>query len=100
MIRDSYGDELLDNSKRKTINEIKWCIEKDFIQQALTLVESKMPKEIIEHNFLYCKELFDVTPSEVKIEYCLELPALCGTHRGYLHEYLNQDSVPLDGGFP
>ena len=41
----------------------KWCIEKDFIQQALTLVESKMPKEIIEHNFLYCKELFDVTPS-------------------------------------
>ena len=63
MIRDSYGDELLDNSKRKTINEIKWCIEKDFIQQALTLVESKMPKEIIEHNFLYCKELFDVTPS-------------------------------------
>ena len=63
LIRDSYGDELLDNSKRKTINEIKWCIEKDFIQQALTLVESKMPKEIIEHNFLYCKELFDVTPS-------------------------------------
>ena len=59
LIRESYGEKLLDNEHRRTIDEIKWCIEKDFIQQALTLVESKMPTEIIRNNFLYCPELFD-----------------------------------------
>ena len=63
LIRKSYGEKLLDNEHRHTIDEIKWCIEKDFIQQALTLVESKMPKEIIRNNFLYCPELFDITDS-------------------------------------
>ena len=59
LIRESYGEKLLDNEHRRTIDEIKWRIEKDFIQQALTLVESKMPTEIIRNNFLYCPELFD-----------------------------------------
>ena len=49
LIRDSYGERLLDNQHRRVVDEIKWCTEKGFIQQALTLVESKMPKEIIKN---------------------------------------------------
>lgn len=52
LIRDSYGSKLLDNKHRSTIDEIYWCLDKGFIQQALTLLESKMPAEIIQQKFL------------------------------------------------
>lgn len=55
LIRDSYGEQLLDNSRRRVIDEIKWCTEKGFIQQALTLIESKMPTEMIK-NELFVSE--------------------------------------------
>lgn len=55
LIRDSYGTKLLDNKHRSTIDEIKWCLEKGFIQQALTLLESKMPTKMIQHKFLVSK---------------------------------------------
>lgn len=51
LIHDSYGEALL-NPERKAIDEIKWCLGKGFIQQALTLLESKMPAEIIKNGFL------------------------------------------------
>lgn len=68
LISESYGKNLLDNEHRTTIDEIKWCIEKNFIQQALTLVESKMPKEIIRNNFLYCPDLFETSDSGITIK--------------------------------
>ncbi len=54
LIRDSYGEKLLvqDDKKRRVIDEIQWCLNKGFIQQALTLLESKMPKEMIKNSFL------------------------------------------------
>lgn len=52
LIQNSYGDNLLNPSKRTTIREIQWCIDKGFFQQALTLMESKMPKEIIKDGML------------------------------------------------
>lgn len=54
LIRDSYGEKLLvlDDTKRRVIDEIQWCLKKGFIQQALTLLESKMPKEMIKNGFL------------------------------------------------
>lgn len=51
LISNSYGEQLL-SSKRQVIDEVRWCTEKGFIQQALTLVESKMPKSMIQHKFL------------------------------------------------
>lgn len=68
LISESYGKNLLDNEHRTTIDEIKWCIEKNFIQQALILVESKMPKEIIRNNFLYCPDLFETSDSGITIK--------------------------------
>ena len=32
---------------RTVLDEIKWCISKGFFQQALTLIESRMPEELI-----------------------------------------------------
>lgn len=62
LIYESYGKELL-RSKPHTIDEIKWCIKKGFIQQALTLLESKMPKEIIRNNFFVATH-----PVEIKVD--------------------------------
>ena len=62
LITDSYGDRLLDNRNRRVIDEIEWCIKKGFIQQALTLLESKMPAEIIK-NGLLVSERHDSNPS-------------------------------------
>lgn len=55
LIRDSYGERLLDNQHRRVVDEIKWCTEKGFIQQALTLLESKMPREILQNGLLVSK---------------------------------------------
>lgn len=49
---------LLNPKERTVIDQIEWCIKKGFIQQALTLVESKMPEEI------YQKMFFNVLGSE------------------------------------
>ncbi len=39
-IKASYG-ELMDEKKRSMVaNKVKWCVDHDFIQQALTLIES------------------------------------------------------------
>ena len=55
LIRDSYGERLLDNQHRRVVDEIKWCTEKGFIQQTLTLLESKMPREILKNGLLVSK---------------------------------------------
>lgn len=48
-INSEYKDLFNDNSCE---NQIKWCLNKNFIQQALTLVEAKMPKEVVERGIL------------------------------------------------
>lgn len=48
-INSEYKDLFNDNSCE---NQIKWCLSKNFIQQALTLVEAKMPKEIVRAGLL------------------------------------------------
>ena len=60
LIRDSYGERLLDNQHRRVVDEIKWCTEKGFIQQALTLLESKMPKEMIKNELFVSRPQNDV----------------------------------------
>ena len=54
LIHDNYGDILLNSSQEQpnTIEKIQWCIDKGFFQQALTLLESKMPAEIIRNSLL------------------------------------------------
>lgn len=54
LIHDNYGDILLNSSREQpnTIEKIQWCIDKGFFQQALTLLESKMPAEIIRNSLL------------------------------------------------
>ena len=67
LIYDNYTKELLTSGPRDVISEILWCIKKGFIQQALTLIESKMPGEIIRNGLLYspqnpkCIPLFQKT---------------------------------------
>ena len=56
LISNSYGEQLL-SSKRQVIDEVRWCTEKEFIQQALTLVESKMPLDILKNGFLISKKI-------------------------------------------
>ena len=44
-IKNGYKDLLEDNG---VINTIKWCINNDYIQQALTLFEAKLPEYFVE----------------------------------------------------
>ena len=57
LIREDYG-ELLDDIKYKRkclkyVHQIRWCLKKSFIQQALTIFESKMPKEFVWNAICY-----------------------------------------------
>lgn len=47
-----YG-KLLD-AKTSILSKIQWCLDKDYIQQALTLIESKMPDQIY-NTFIICE---------------------------------------------
>ncbi len=51
-----YG-RLLDKKKGIT-SRIEWCVDKDYIQQALTIIESKMPKKIY-NAFIKCSNMDD-----------------------------------------
>ena len=50
--KSDYG-KLLDKENRGYIDIIEWCLKKKFYQQALTIVESKMPKTIINSKALF-----------------------------------------------
>lgn len=40
-----------EKSKNKYISQVEWCVNKNFLQQALTVIESKMPEEILEYAY-------------------------------------------------
>lgn len=50
-IQKDYG-KLLDQSEGMYIAKIKWCLEKGFIQQALTIIESKMPEYLYDRKII------------------------------------------------
>ncbi len=59
-IKEQYGDLLVldENERMKNrplhyVKQIKWCLEKNFIQQALTITESKMPSEYVHCGLVY-----------------------------------------------
>lgn len=59
-LQSDYGD-LLIKDNRTILKEIAWCMEKDFVQQALTLIESKMPGDIIKKGYLTYNSQAEVT---------------------------------------
>ncbi|MBQ7432113.1 MAG: hypothetical protein IJV50_01390 [Lachnospiraceae bacterium] len=59
-IKEQYGDLLVidENEQMKNrplhyVKQIKWCLEKNFIQQALTITESKMTSEYVHCGLVY-----------------------------------------------
>lgn len=42
-----------EHSELRYIKQISWCLEKGFIQQALTICEAKLPEVIVESGILY-----------------------------------------------
>lgn len=48
-----------------TFDIVKWCVKKSFYQQAITLIESLMPKMLLECGFLYYNP-FDMVNVEKK----------------------------------
>lgn len=53
-IRNDYG--ILLNKEKGIVSKIDWCLKKDYIQQALTIIESKMPDRIFD-KILKCTNL-------------------------------------------
>ena len=44
-IKNDYGSLL--NADREALDEVKWCVKKGFFQQAITLIESVLPRDFI-----------------------------------------------------
>ena len=45
------------NAEYKYVAQIRWCLNKGFLQQAMTILESKMPDEYVRSGILYfCKK--------------------------------------------
>lgn len=42
-----------DNEGTRIINQIRWCIDKKLYQQALALVEEKIPEDLVNNHILY-----------------------------------------------
>lgn len=65
-LRSQFG--ILLNKKHSVTDEIKWFIDKGFIQQALTYIEDKMPQyiydEIVDYK-LYIKDKDNSSPIEI-----------------------------------
>ncbi|MCQ2517554.1 MAG: hypothetical protein MJ119_02230 [Lachnospiraceae bacterium] len=51
-IRKDYG-KLLEGDEIDVIELIRWCLRKKFYQQAITIIESLMPREIVKAGILY-----------------------------------------------
>lgn len=55
-IQSDYG--ILLDDKHDIIDEIEWCLKKGYLQQAMTLIESKMPGELLKKNIISYDENF------------------------------------------
>ncbi len=51
-IKASFGELMDKKGRNKVINKVKWCIDNDFIQQALTIIESEIPDELINRRHI------------------------------------------------
>lgn len=75
-IEDSYG-ELLNAKTRTTLGIVKHCYEKKLYQQALTFIESDMPREIITRDILkfgeenYQNEAIKKDAGKTDIKHCV-----------------------------
>lgn len=55
-LEESYGDIL--RSDRKATDVIRWCMDKEWYQQALTVCESKLPEQLVKEGIVfYCNSL-------------------------------------------
>lgn len=52
-IKENY--EPLFNAKYRYVAQIRWCLDRSFLQQALTILEAKMPYEFVCSGLLYYK---------------------------------------------
>ena len=54
LIKKSFGKLMhSDRERNKVVNKIEWCLENDFLQQALTIIESQMPEEFERRNIVF-----------------------------------------------
>lgn len=59
-----YGPLL--KKKKDIISKIEWCLNKDYLQQALTLIESKMPEKIY-NTYITCTNLNDTVEVQNRV---------------------------------
>lgn len=45
--------EMLFGTKYRYVAQIRWCLDKNFLQQALTIFEAKMPREFVRSGLIY-----------------------------------------------
>ncbi len=54
-IKAAYGELMDQRGRNKVVNKVKWCVDNDFVQQSLTIIESQMPGEFLQRNVISYK---------------------------------------------
>lgn len=92
-IQKDYG-KFLDQSEKMYIAKIKWCLEKGFIQQALTIIESKMPE------YLYDREIITVNMEGVGVSDDskeMKISEILSRHKkSFSKQYLSDEHVLIE----
>lgn len=71
-LKKDYGP-LLMGEEIDFVKLIKWCLDKDFVQQAMTLIEAKLPVNIVRKGIIYyCSEGKEQIAAENLYEYILK----------------------------
>lgn len=66
-IEASYGELMSKKGRTKVINKVKWCVDHDFVQQALTIIESQMPSELRQRQVIDYKYDKDENEQTVRL---------------------------------
>ena len=51
-IKSSFGLLMNKKGRNKVVNKVRWCVDNDFVQQALTIIESQMPTELLQRKVI------------------------------------------------
>ena len=94
-IERAYG-VLLTGDASDLIEQVRWCLDKKYYQQALTLLESHTPEFLMKCGFLYYdndENTLDAFASVYELPYDLKNDTCHFIIKNYLHNRLNKDNV-------
>lgn len=96
--QDIYEDfKPLFNPEHRYVAQIRWCLKKNFVQQALTILESKMPTEYVRSGLkYYCDREEDAAKlMDAAAEACFSMPQSRNQFKDINHYFICCQNNPI-----